>query len=83
MREQFDALGLSFTWERVRFSFLRGAALLYDGTLKNMEFHHFIYGNIEISESDQFQLFNCKIRLEKGENRASLKLIKLLLLLTY
>jgi len=29
MRKQFDALGLSFTWERVRFSFLRDAALFY------------------------------------------------------
>lgn len=58
MREQFDALGLSFTWERVRFSFLRGCCfiLLYDGTLKNMEFHHFIYDNIEVFESDRFKL---------------------------
>lgn len=29
MREQFDALGLSFTWERVRFSLLEYAALFY------------------------------------------------------
>lgn len=29
MREQFDALGLSFTWERVRFPFLRDSALFY------------------------------------------------------
>lgn len=72
MREQFEALGLSFTWERVRFSFLRDIPFLYDGTLKNMEFHHFIYDNIEVSESDQFNLLNCKITLEKsGESSFS------------